>query len=186
VRAHRRICDCALRSQFDGSPRCQTRWLLSSADNLPDSAVRAQRSDLMQSPWKRVAVGGSPRVAFGSQSPESGEVGSPSSQAKLCRCVCVSVGSRAVDSKWGGCGCRRPPPEGSAAVGVARRPRHAWNQVWLRQGLLRSAHSPDRRAKHQVVSDYGLASRCTSIVTVEGVSFHQFPMTRSTSRAARG
>ena len=30
--------DGALRSQFDGAPRCQTRWLLSSADNLPDSA----------------------------------------------------------------------------------------------------------------------------------------------------
>src|SRR6266849_8308591 len=81
------------------------------------------------------------------------------------------------DSKWGGCGCRRPPPEDSAAVGVARRPRHAWNQVWLRQGLLRSVHSPDRRAKHQVVRTTAERAGGASIVTVEGVSFHQVPMT---------
>ena len=41
------------------APRCQTPWLLSSADHLPsDSAVRAQRSDSMESGLgRRVAVG---------------------------------------------------------------------------------------------------------------------------------
>ena len=36
------------------APRCQTLWLLSSADHLPsDSAVRAQRSDSMESALER-------------------------------------------------------------------------------------------------------------------------------------
>ncbi len=59
VRAHRQdLVTVRYGRNSTEAPRCQTRWLLSSADNLPDSAVRAQRSDSMQSALeRRVAVG---------------------------------------------------------------------------------------------------------------------------------
>ena len=60
VRAHRQdLVTVRYGRNSTEAPRCQTRLLLSSADHLTsDSAVRAQRSDSMQSALERRVVVG--------------------------------------------------------------------------------------------------------------------------------